>query len=311
MIKAENKEMIEFLPITTDDKQLFEAHLEGESERGCEVSFANLYLWGRQSFAEMQGHILVFSQFNRRSVYPYPLGSGDKKAVLDAIIADSRARGIPCRITGLGATARATVEELYPDMFRFHTDEDSFDYVYAIDDLADLKGKKYHGKRNHIHRFDEAFPDYRVEPITEENLPRVKKMAENWYEERIKENPNGDHHMERAALNKAFAHMKELEMDGIALTVKDEVIAFTMGSRMYGEYYDVNFEKAVAGADGAYAKINCEFAKYIRNKYPDIKYLDREEDMGLEGLRKAKKSYHPHHQIEKCWACLLEEGYEY
>lgn len=302
---------IDFTPITPGDKADYERYLVGEGERGCEIDFANLYLWGRQSFARVGGCVLVFSQFDRRSVYPYPIGNGDIKAALDAIIADSRARGIPCRITGLGATARATVEALYPDKFRFHTDEGSFDYVYSIDDLADLKGKKYHGKRNHIHRFNEYFPDCRVEPINEQNLPRVEKMAEEWFTERLRENPNGDYHMERAALKKAFSHMSELSLDGIALVNGDEVIAFTIGSRMYGDIYDVHFEKAKAGAEGAYTAVNFEFAKYIRAKHPDIRFLDREEDMGIEGLRKAKRSYHPHHLIEKCWACLLEDGYDY
>lgn len=310
MVKNEAK-TIDFAHLTPDDKELYEKYLIGESERGCEVSFANLYLWGRQSFAECHGHILLFSQFDRRSVYPYPIGKGDKRAAIDAIIADAAARGIPCRITGLGATARRTVEELYPDRFRFHTDEGSFDYVYDINDLADLKGKKYHGKRNHLHRFAERYPDCVVEPISEENLTRVKKMAEKWYEERLLENPNGDYHMERAALTKAFNHYGELGLDGIALISGGEVLAFTIGSRMYGDLYDVHFEKAALGADGAYTAVNREFARYIRDKYPDVHFLDREEDMGLEGLRKAKRSYHPHHQIEKCWACLLEDGYDY
>ena len=307
----QNNEKINFLPISLSDKAEYEAHLSKESGLGCEYSFANLFLWGRQNIARLGGQMLMFSQFSRRSVYPFPVGDGDKKTALDAIIADSRARGIPCRITGISAESRELIESLYPEKFRFHADEDSFDYVYGIDDLADLKGKKYHGKRNHINRFLEAFPDYKVEPITEENLPRVKKMLENWYNERLSENPNSDFHMERAALSRAFANMDALALDGLALTNAGEVLAFTVGSRMYGEYYDVHFEKAVSGADGAYAAINSEFARYIRNKYPDVRYIDREEDMGIEGLRKAKRSYHPHHQIEKCWACLLEDGYDY
>jgi len=74
---------------------------------------------------------------------------------------------------------------------------------------------------------------------------------------------------------------------------------------------DVHFEKARPDVDGAYAVINCEFARYIRQKHPYIRFLNREEDMGLEGLRKAKESYYPHHMTEKCWACLLEDGYDY
>ncbi|MBQ8858993.1 MAG: DUF2156 domain-containing protein [Clostridia bacterium] len=303
---------IDFRPFTPEDRALYERFLFAEKgERGCEFSFANLYLWGRQSFACVNGNLLFFSQFDRRSVYPYPLVGEDAKEALDAIIADARARGIPCRITGLTAVAKETVQALYPGQFRFHCDEGSFDYVYDIHDLAELKGKKYHGKRNHISRFRAVYPACEAKPITEEDVPRVKAMVEDWYTDRLKENPNGDYHMERAALDRALRHFGELELEGLFLQNGEDVLAMTLGSRLSNDTLDVHFEKARAGADGAYAAINCEFANYIREKYPDIRFLDREEDMGLEGLRKAKRSYHPHHMVEKCWACLLEDGYEY
>ena len=89
------------------------------------------------------------------------------------------------------------------------------------------------------------------------------------------------------------------------------MLALTLGSRLSRDTFDVQFEKARADAEGAYPMVNREFARYLRAKYPELRYLDREEDMGLEGLRRAKESYKPHHMVEKCWACLLEDGYEY
>ena len=311
IIEASKAEQIAFRPISIADKATYEMYFPDEHRRGCEFSFANLYLWGRQNVAVLHDHIMLFSQFNRRSVYPYPVGKGDKRLALDAIIADAKSRGISCRITGLDDLARQTLETLYPGQFRFHCDEGSFDYVYAIEDLAELKGKKYHGKRNHLHRFRELYPDYRVEPITKGNIEKAAQMAQDWYTARLLEDPNGDYHMERAALGKALRHYEELEMDGLMLLGGDEVLAITLGSRLCADTFDVQFEKAFAGVQGAYTAINYEFARYIRNKYPEICYLDREEDMGLEGLRKAKQSYRPHHMIEKCWACLLEDGYDY
>lgn len=308
---TQTKTMIDFKRIELSDKPLYDSYLEKETGRGCEFSFANLYLWGRQSFAEVHGHIVMFSQFNRRSVYPYPLGSGDKKAVLDAIIEDSKARGIPCRITGVNAEGRRTIEELYPERFRFHCDEGAFDYVYSIDDLAELVGKKYHAKRNHLNRFYESYPNYFVEPLCDTNIEKVKKMVSEWYEDKLAADPNGDYYMEKAAIERAFRDYKALHMDGLVLLDGETVLAVTLGGKLSSDTFDVNFEKARAGVNGAYAAINNEFAKYIRKKYPNIKYLDREEDMGLEGLRKAKRSYYPHHMTEKCWACLLEDGYDY
>lgn len=302
---------IDFVPITLQDKSSYESYLSSENERGCEFSFANLYLWGQLRLAVLHGHIVLFSQFDRRTVYPYPIGNGDKRKVLDAIIADAKARGIQCRITGLGTSERQTVEALFPGKFRFHSDEGSYDYVYSIDDLAELKGKKYHGKRNHLKRFFEAFPNYTVQPIGEDNINKVKQFAEDWYRTRLAENPNADFHMEQTALGKAIRDYRELGMEGLILLDGEEVLAFTLASRLSEDTFDVHFEKARSDIQGAYPAINYEFARYVRNKYSDIRFMNREDDMGLEGLRKAKQSYHPHHMIKKYWACFLEDGYDY
>ncbi len=311
MIETKQLKTIDFSHITLEDKSTYERYLSKERGRGCEFSFANLYLWGRQRIAYVGGNIVLFSQFDRKSVYPYPLGEGDKKEAIDAIIEDAEARGIPCRITGLNDEARQTLESLYPNRFRFHCDEGSFDYVYSIDDLADLAGKKYHSKRNHLNRFYEAHPDYSVEPICEGNVSLVKRMLKEWYEKRVSENPNSDFHMEQAALDRALREFSALKLEGLILMDGEEVLAFSLASRLSDDTFDVHFEKARADVAGAYAAINREMARYIRDKYPSVRYLDREEDMGLEGLRKAKKSYYPHHMVNKCWACLLEDGYDY
>lgn len=302
--------MIEFKPITVEDKSQFETYLFDGSEHGCEYSFANLCMWGRQSGAVTNGHLALFSQYNRRSVYPFPVGAGDKRAVIDALLADAKERGITCRFTGLGEREKAILEELYPGKFAFHCDRDFFDYVYSIDDLADLKGRKYHGKRNHYKRFCENNPEYEVVPIDDCNKNSAKEMIDAWYRERIEENPYADYKMEQAAIAKAFSHYSELAMEGIMIIQNGEVLAVTMGSHLSPDTIDVHFEKASRAVDGVYAAINCEFAKYIRGKYPEVKFLNREDDMGLEGLRKAKESYRPHHMVEKCWASYSEEGYE-
>ena len=303
--------MIEFKPITIADKAPYEAFLLSCEERGCEFSFANLYLWGRQQLAFVHGHALLFSQFNRRTVYPFPVGCGHKKEAIDAIIHDAERRGIPCRITGLTQANLDTLQALYPNRFRYHCDRDAFDYVYAIEDLADLPGRKYQKKRNHFNRFRNLYPHYTTAPLCDANLPQVQAMAESWYQARLQADPDGDYHMERAALSKAFAHYKELGMEALVLLDGDTVLAFTMASPLCSHTLDVHFEKARPGVEDAYPVINCEFARYIRQKMPHIRFLNREEDMGIEGLRKAKESYYPHHMTEKCWACLLEDGYDY
>ncbi|MBQ7010886.1 MAG: DUF2156 domain-containing protein [Clostridia bacterium] len=302
---------LDFAPISIAHRNDYLDLLAAENEVGCEYTFANLYLWGRQSIAFLHGVAILFSQFNRKSVYPFPVGKGDIKSAIDAIIADSRARGITCRLTGITPERKVILDELYPKKFSFHCDEGSHDYVYAVDDLADLKGKKYHSKRNHYNRFSEEYEGYSVEPICDGNIDAVRAAADKWYADRLAEDPQADLEMERVALTKALRDKAALEMDGIAIFYDGKVIAFALGSVLNCNTFDVQFEKALSGYNGAYAAVNCEFARYLRHKYPDIQYLDREEDMGLEGLRKAKKSYHPHHLIEKCWAHLKDDGFEY
>lgn len=303
--------MIDFQKLQLSDREWVEPILHNAGERGCEFSFPNLFCWGRQMAALCHNHLVLFSQFNRRTVYPYPIGAGDKKPVLDAIIADARERGIPCRITGMVGSEPEELERLYPGQFRIHWDRDGFNYVYDIHDLADLKGRKFQRKRNHIHKFSASFPGWQVEPISKENLPVVRQLVETWYTQRQQQDPASDFHMERAALTKALEHHAELGMEGLVMLQGGKALAMTLGSFLSEEIFDVNFEKALAHADGAYAAINNAFARYLRNKYPGLRYLNREEDMGLEGLRKAKLSYCPDHMVEKCWACLLEDGYEY
>ncbi len=302
--------MIEFKSLELSQKAEYDKFLQSGGERGCEYNFANLYLWGRQKAAFHEGNLAFFSQFNRKSVYPFPLGE-NLKPTLDAIIHDAKMRGIPCRLTGLNQDECALLEKLYPGMFRYHFDRDGFDYVYAIDELATLAGRKFQRKRNHFNRFRQAHPNYTVAPITDENTPEVAELLDIWYAQRQAADPHGDFHMERCALNKALKYRKELGMEGLVLMDQGKLLAMTMGSRLSKLTFDVQFEKALEEADGAYPAINCEFARYLKEKYPTLQWLDREEDMGLEGLRKAKMSYHPDHFVEKNWACLLEDGYDY
>lgn len=277
------------------------------ADRGCGYSFVNMYLWGRQRAAFLDGFLTFFSQFNRRAVYPFPLGEGEIRPVLDAIIQDAKQRGIPCCITGMNKADCDLLERLYPGKFRIYNDRDSYDYVYHIDDLADLKGRKFQRKRNHVNRFFDAHPNCRLEPITPANLEAVQDMASAWYLHRQQKDPDGDYHLEQLALMRALADPFKLQMEGLALLEGEKVLAFSLASRLSADTFDIHFEKARDDVDGAYTAINQAFAKYLRDKYPQTRYLNREDDMGLEGLRKAKLSYQPAFLVEKYWARLWEE----
>jgi len=292
--------MIEFKPVTLKDKPAHKHYMQNNKERGCEFSFTNLFLWGQQNTAVLHDHMILFSRFYREDIYPYPIGAGDNiKLVLDTIIADAAERKIPCMITSLRESDKELLEELYPGSFSFSCDRSNYDYVYSIDDLADLKGRKYHRKRNHLKRFQTSYPEYTLCPLDKDILPKVREMIDNWYKTRPEDSSDDDFLLEQAAINKALDCYSELELDGLAILYGDDILAVTIGSRLSADTFDVHFEKATPEAEGAYAAINYEFARYIRNKYPQIQYLNREDDVGLEGLRKAKESYFPHHMIEK------------
>lgn len=303
--------MLNFTPITLEQKDLYTPYLRCGSHRGCAYSFVNLYLWGRQKAALVENQLVVFSQFDRKSVYLFPSGCADPAPALEAIVHDAKMRGIPCRLVGLSQDDCAALERLYPSKLKYHFDRDSFDYVYDINDLADLPGRKFQKKRNHLNRFRQQNPDHSLEPITAENLADVEALVEKWYALREAADPHSDFHLERAALKKALRHMDELGLEGLLLRTSQGVVAMTLGSALSNDTFDIHFEKALDIADGAYPAINNGFAQYLREKYPNIRFLNREDDLGIEGLRKAKLSYNPHHMVEKSWAHLLEDGYDY
>ena len=301
--------MIEFQRLTLAQKDEYNRILLASSERGCEYSFANLYLWGKQQVAFLHGCAAFFSHFYGKSLYPYPIGPGDRRAVIEAILADARERGIPCRLTGMTNADREELEGWFPGVFHLRTSRDSFDYIYDINDLADLRGRKFQKERNHFNRFRAEHPDYQVLPLNSCNLPLAQQLVDHWYYTRMKADPHGDYLLENIAMARAFQNYAGLGMEGILLMDGGQPLAVTMGSWMGHDIFDVHFEKAREDVDGAYNAVNCEFARYLRLKYPEVRFLDREDDLGLEGLRKAKLSYNPHHMIEKHGAYVAEDIY--
>ena len=302
--------MINFHRVRPEDKAQYDSYLMNSPERGCEYSFANVFMWGRQEIAFLHDCVAFFSHFYGRTLYPYPIGSGDKRAVVELLLEDARERGIPCRLTGLTAKDAEDLQNWFPDRFQLIPMRNSFDYVYTTDALADLKGKKLQKKRNHFNRFQASHPDSRIEPLTRDTVPAAAQIAAHWYTLREQNWTSGSYMLEKRAVRRCLRDLEELEMEGIVLFVGDDPIAMAIGSRLSQDTFDIHFEKAREDVDGAYAAINCEFARYLRLKYPEIRFLDREDDLGLEGLRKAKLSYLPHHMTQKHWAYLTEDLYE-
>lgn len=300
--------MIDFHRPLFSEKEAYQALLAADRPRGCEYSFNNIYMWGQRQLAFDRGFALILSRFDDFITYSLPVGTGDRKAAVERLLEDAGERGIPFRLSGLNNEDRQELEALFPGKFRFQPDRDSFDYVYDINALAELPGRKLQKKRNHVNRFYAVHPDWYVQEIREDMMPMLREMAGEWYAQREAYRPEGMYNMEKAAISRAFDHYRDMDMEGLVLKEGEQLLAFTIGSRLREDMFDTHFEKAVEYSDGTYAMINREFAVYMREKYPELRYINREDDMGLEGLRQAKCAYNPHHLIEKQIAYLPEEG---
>lgn len=290
--------MLTFQNITLADRQAIHARFYHADGHGSEYSFANLFGWGEQRVAFADGLPLILSRFGDWTAYLYPLNTD----LLPLLREDARERGIPFRLWGLTAQEAASLD---PDEFSVRPMRNSFDYVYDIERLCELHGKKLQAKRNHCNRFEAEHPDFQILPLTADLLPQCRAFTERWYDahEGVTED---DYAEERRAVAQAFEHFSALQMEGLVLFAEGEIYAFCMGNRIREDTFDVNFEKALADVNGAYPMINRAFARTVHEKYPEIRYLNREDDMGLEGLRRAKESYHPDILLEKYLAEAVE-----
>ena len=167
--------------------------------------------------------------------------------------------------------------------------------------LADLPGKKLHAKRNHIRRFDDQFPDWLLEDITPANVPECVELERQWAAIRQEEAGEDINTVseETVAVIEALYHMDKLGLEGALIRADGSPVAFSLGGLITPEVFDVNFEKAFGDIQGAYPAINREMARLVRARHPQVKWLNREDDLGLEGLRRAKLSYYPDLLLEK------------
>ena len=285
------------------DRQWVVDLLAKEGSRACEHNFASIYLWATaypQKIARVGDRLLVEMLGGPGLSHLFPMGAGPLAPALDAAKADAEAHGAPLTLICLTAEQKAQLEAEFPGRFVFQEDRDGFDYIYTIDKLADLSGKKLHAKRNHISRFCDQFPDWMFEPIGPDNIADCLDMEEKWYAEQVADDradANLGH--EKGAVETALRHMDELGVSGGLIRAEGRVLAFSMGSMTTADCYNVHFEKAYGEIQGAYAVINREMARWVRSTHPEVAYFNREDDMGLEGLRKAKLSYYPDILLEK------------
>ena len=292
--------MLDFREIQLSDKPWIESLLCKERVRSADYSFSNMYLWCKSfklRVSEMNGRLAATYGCGNTFRYSYPVGSGPLAPAIELLREDAALRGRPFHLSGLTKEMLPALQSLYPDSFDLAEDRAYFDYVYSAEKLSLLAGKKLHSKRNHINRFTQEY-NWSFEPMTEDNLSECAAMNEKWLELAAEERDMSfaDEH---AAIGAAFRNFSALGLEGGILRVDGDVIAFAIGDKLCGDTYDIHFEKAIHTIEGAYTMINREFARYITQKHPDVLYINREDDIGLENLRKSKMSYYPDFLVEK------------
>ncbi len=284
-----------FRDIEITDKHWIKEALSRSDFRGCEYTFGNNFVWRRAygvKIAEFNGLYFVRWELSKgKYKFSFPTGGCDVKTGVELLSDYCRENGIQLMIYA-NKDITEQIMALYPVA---HTEynRDGSDYVYLAEDLAELKGKKYHGKRNHLNRFYEN--DWSFEPITAENIAECIAMNEQWCEENICDCEFADDDAkskqeESCIVRCSFKYYDKLDYTGGLIRVNGEVQAFTFGEPSASDTFVVHVEKALRRYQGAYTAINREFVKSLDGRY---KYINREEDTGAENLRKAKLSYNP------------------
>ena len=297
--------MIPFKDITLADKDTITSFTMKSDRRNCDLSFSNLCSWRflyDTQFAVVDNFLVFKFWAGEQLAYMMPVGTGDLKAVLWELIEDARKENQHFCMLGVCSNMRADLEAILPEQFTFTEDRDYADYIYLRSDLSTLKGKKFQAKRNHINRFRNTYPDYEYTPITPDRIQECLDLEAEWCKVNNCDQQEGTGN-ERRALIYALHNFEALGLTGGILHVNAKIVTFTFGMPINHETFGVHVEKADTSIEGAYAMINYEFANRIPEQYI---YINREEDLGLEGLRKAKLSYQPVTILEKYMACLKE-----
>lgn len=283
--------MIDFRTPDISDKDWITERVAEMGCPSCEYTFGNIFSYGavmELGVAEIHGCLVSRCFVDNKRMYCYPMGNGDRKKALDEIIADGISREDEFVIFGITSDLADELENYFPDKFDIVFDRDGSDYVYSSEDLITLKGKKYQPKRNHISFFKKNY-NWTYERITADNIEDCIQMNEKWIE-MADYNKKDDLTDELKIIRKVFDNYSELDFVGGLIRVDGEVIAYTMGERMNDDTFCVHFEKAFSSFRGAYTMINREFCERELSAY---KYINREDDLGIENLRKAKLSYYP------------------
>jgi len=286
----------DFKTIEIQDKATFDRFLLEDPPETSELTFTNLFIWRHQYrpvWMERGGCLLLI--FQPREGLPYglfPVGSGDKRKALEILCQEIRKLTPEVRICRVGEAS--VTHHVDADQYESIPDRDNSDYIYLSEDLINLSGRKYHKKKNHLNQFTKN-NEFEYRPLDAELVECVLEMQEAWCQIReCVEKP--DLLAEDYAVHEALTWFEEFHYRGGAIVMNANVEAFSLGELLNHETAVIHIEKANPEISGLYAAIN---QRFCQEAWADVTYINREQDMGIEGLRRAKESYYPHHLANK------------
>lgn len=280
----------------------------------CAKSVGNIILWSGfyQIEFTIYKDVLILKNKNQETPYRLAFPVGDDEAVrlvISEIMEMAKTEQKKLEFYSVTRDEFEKLDRWFPDVFEIHYERENADYVYETEKLAALSGKKYQAKRNHINRLCATYGEnWKYESISAENAEECKEMLHAWYAKQEKAEDVEEQEAEIRVAENSLNYLHALHLQGGLLRIDGKVVAFCVGERACEKTFIVHIEKAFADIQGAYPMINQQFVvNELLGKY---EYVNREEDMGIEGLRKAKLSYHPAFLLEKGTVTYKSEHYE-
>lgn len=278
----------EFKPLELEDRDIVQGFFDRHPFESSEYSFGNNFIWRKYDhprWTVLAGNLcLVFDPPGDSSYALAPVGASDLSKTIGTLL-----DVVPRLVRVPASVARA-----YADGLLCTSDPDKFDYVYATEDLALLQGKKYDGKRNRIRKFEREHASWRYVPVDEGRLEDCRKLFEEWFAEKDESAPTAA--AQKSAIQEALTHFRHLGLSGGAIEIDGRLAALSIGEPLTKDTAVIHIEIVSPCCEGLAQIMNREF---VRNAFREFAFINREEDLGIPGLRRAKASYHPHHLVEK------------
>lgn len=291
---------IAFKTVTLCDKCWVDELVRAENSPSADYNFGNIYIWDkhyRQLIAREGDRMLTKLRYEGRPAFVFPIGSGPLRPAIEALRAFAAWKGYPLVIRGITDKHRELLEQEYPGCFEYALEEKNLDYIYRAEKLATYAGKALHGKKNHCNRF-EAEHDWEFVPLTRELIPGCMDMLDVWTEDnsqRLDKSVANEHD----AIIRAFAAFERLGLEGGVLRAEGKIVGFSLGEMCAEDTFDVHFEKAQIDMNGAYPMVCRELTRMMLARHPQLRYINREDDMGFASLRQSKLSYKPEYLLNK------------